>query len=110
MTKAFRRLPAIAFLIFLSSLTVVGAQPLKNTVTPDPKPYAVQTSGKQVTIKGSRNIKNIMVWTSTGDRVVEQKDLHTQNYSFTVPVSANYFFMMVGMSDGKIYTEKIGIR
>jgi len=109
MTQAIRRLLAILLL----SLSVYTARSQANAADPfkaEPKPYSIQTSGKQITVKSSQRIKHIMVWTPGGDRVVEQKDIDQNTFSFTVPVNASFFFLMVGLSNGKIYTEKIGVR
>lgn len=109
MLKALRRLMAFVSLLLL--VQAVNAQSdfgeAAKTVA---KPYSILTSGKQVTIKSSKSINHVMLWTSGGNRLVEQKEINNNSFSFTVPVSGNYFFLMVGLANGKIYTEKIGIR
>lgn len=74
------------------------------------KPYKVLTSGRQLTINSDKKIHHIMLWTTNGDRVVEQKNINETNYTIRVPINRNAFFIMVGMADGKVYTEKIGIQ
>ena len=109
MTSAIRRLLAIAFLtiLFISS----RAQPDSNLpAKKESKPYKLLTSGKQVTIKSTKDIKHVMLWTTGGNRVIEQKEINTGSYTFTIPISQKAFFLMIGLSDGKIYTEKIGVR
>jgi hypothetical protein len=51
-----------------------------------------------------------MLWTTGGNRVIEQKEINSISYTFTIPVNQKSFFLMVGLADGKVYTEKIGIR
>ena len=106
MMSAIRRLFATASLSVL--LLTTQAQP-----TGDPKankPYKVLTSGKQVTIKSIKNIQHVMLWTTGGDRVVEEKNINSSTFIINVPVSHKTFFLMVTLSDGKIYTEKIGVQ
>lgn len=109
MPPAIRRLLTIVSfsLLFICS----QAQPGSNLpVKKDSKPYKVLTSGKQITIKSTKDIMHVMLWTTGGNRVIEQKEINSSSYTFTIPVSQKAFFLMIGLSDGKIYTEKIGIR
>ena len=109
MSSAIRRLMAVAIL----SLFFFASQAQSDNDWPpkkDVKPYKVLTSGKQITIKSSKDIKHVMVWTSGGNRVIEQKEINTGSYTFTIPVNQKSFFLMIGLEDGKIYTEKIGIQ
>jgi hypothetical protein len=112
MLSVIRRLSAIVFLSLL--VTNIQAQPDsfpdKSKEDKTNKPYKVQTSGKQITINSTKTIKHVMLWTSRGNRVVEQKEINSGTCSFTVPVSDKFFFLMIGMVSGKIYTEKIGVR
>lgn len=75
-----------------------------------PKPYRVLTAGKQVTIKSTRAIKNIMVWTASGHRIVELHDLNLSNYSFNAVSKEKVFFIMIQYEGMKPYTEKIGVQ
>src|SRR5690349_19883623 len=102
-----RRLLAIAFLS-LSTITFSQAQISENS-NKEPRPYKVSNNGRQVTLKSSKNIQHVMLWTTDGHRVVEQKDVNSNSCSFTVPVSNKLFFLMVGFDNGKVYTEKIGL-
>jgi hypothetical protein len=109
MLKALRRLMAIISL----SLIIAAAQaqpPDAGFTKKEVKPFKVLTSGKQVTIKSSREINHVMLWTSGGNRLVEQKDIRDNNFSFTIPVNGSYFFLMIALANGKVYTEKIGLR
>jgi len=72
------------------------------------KPYKIFTSGKHITIKGSKEISHVMLWASGGNRVVEQKEINAPSFSFTIPINDKFFFLMVGFEDGKVYTQKLG--
>src|SRR4051812_17634296 len=74
------------------------------------KVYRIITSGKQLTVKSKQPIKNVMVWTTAGDRVVEQRGIHNNSCTVEVPTTQKNFFLMVGMEDGQVYTEKLGLR
>jgi hypothetical protein len=107
MLSAVRRLLAIVILSFsflASRAQPESIQPVKKEV----KPYKVLTSGKQITIRSTKNIQHVMLWTTGGHRVVEQREINSSSFAFTIPVNEKIFFLMVGMDGGKIYTEKIG--
>ena len=104
MQQSIRRLVAVATLSLL--FFVSQAQPEKQ----EAKPYKVLTSGKQITIKSSKDINHVMLWTIGGNRVIEQKEINKSSYSFTIPVNQKAFYLMIGLTSGKIYTEKIGLR
>ena len=112
MTTTFRQLMAIIAIATLS-LASLEAQPapvlVKETVKVA-KPYRILTSGKQVTIKSSKDIKSVMVWTADGHRVIEQKDINAPSFNFRINVNAKVFFMMVQLADGKTYSEKLGVQ
>ncbi len=111
MFAVYRRL-TLAIILFVSFLAL-KAQPQVNPAEEtkkETKPYMVFTAGKQITVKSTQAIKNIMLWTTSGDRVIEQREINNNSYSFEIPVNQKNFFLMVGLNDGKIYTEKIGIR
>lgn len=74
------------------------------------RPYRILTSGKQVTIKSSKTIKSVMVWTSGGNRVHEQKDINNALYNFRITVNEKIFFIRVQLTDGNTYSEKIGVQ
>ena len=107
--QSFRRLIAIVSLSFLFSAS--QAQPVNDlTIKKETKPYKLLTSGKQITIKSSKGIKHIMLWTISGNRVVEQRGIKNSYYTLTIPVNQKAFYLMIGLEGGKIYTEKIGIQ
>ena len=105
---AIRRLLAVTFLS--ASLSVSQAQSESTPVQKEVKPYKVLTSGKQLTIKSNKDIKHVMLWTTSGNRVIEQREINNSSFVINIPVNQKTFFLMVGLSDGKIYTEKIGLR
>ncbi len=109
MIESFRRLIAVVSLSFLFSAS--QAQPINElTVKKETKPYKVLTAGKQITIKSSKGIEHVMLWTISGNRVVEQRGINNSYYTFTIPVNQKAFYLMIGLNGGKIYTEKIGLR
>ena len=109
MVSSVRRLLAIAALSV--SFIVSQAQPAGNqSAKKELRPYKILSSGKQITIKSSRNIQHIMLWTNSGHRVVEQKEINSPSYAFIIPINDKIFFLMIGLEGGKIYTEKIGVQ
>jgi hypothetical protein len=96
----------LLLLLFISSLSLISfGQASKN----DPKPYKLLSSGRQITIKSSKNIRHVMLWTTGGNRVAEQKEINASQYVLDITVPQKTFFLMIAMSDGKVFTEKIGI-
>jgi len=87
-----------------------GIPPSSTETESNAKPYRILTSGKTVTIRSAKNIKSVMVWTSAGHRIIEEKNLNTGNYTFRVTVNEKLFFLMVQLIDGKTYSEKIGVQ
>lgn len=105
-----RRLMAIIAITLLSIIS--QAQPLNTSDNENErpnKPYKILTSGKQITVKSTKIIKSIMVWTASGHRIVEQKDVNAASFSFNVNVKEKVFFVMIGYEGLKPYTEKIGL-
>lgn len=86
--------------------TLLQAQPAGKK---EDRPYRVTTSGKQVTIKSTKDILGIMVWTSSGHRIVEQKDIHAASFTFSIGTSGRVFFLMLELKGNERFTEKIGI-
>ena len=74
------------------------------------RPFKVLASGKQITIKSSKNIKSILVWTASGHRIIEQKDVNANSFNFRISVNEKIFFVMLQLVDGKVYSEKIGLQ
>jgi hypothetical protein len=101
-------------IIIVSSLSVFSqAQPAPANETESTrtnKPYKILTSGKQITVKSVKEIKSIMVWTASGHRIVEQREINATSFSFDVNVSEKFFFLMIQYEGLKPFTEKIGIQ
>ena len=106
MSNAIRRVYGIIILSFI--VITLDAQPAEPE-NAGPKPYKILSAGKQLTIKATKNIKQVMLWTTTGNRLIEQRQINNSSYSFTVPLNHKAYYLMIGLHDGKIYTEKIGI-
>jgi hypothetical protein len=89
-----------------------GSDALKNneTATPEAKPYKVVTNGRRVTIQSKQNIKSVIVWTASGHRIVEQKALNANTFTFNITVKEKLFYIMLEMQNGKRHTEKIGVQ
>jgi len=73
------------------------------------KPFKILNNGKKITVQSSKNIKTILVWTSSGHRIIEQQDLNISNYSFDIPAKEKILFLRVELDNGKMYTQKIGV-
>lgn len=95
----------LAVILLGISFFSTQAQPAKK----ETKPYKVITSGRQLTIKCSKAINNVMVWTTDGNRVVEQKNINNNSFTIDIPVYRKAFYLMIGLVNGKIYTDKIGV-
>jgi hypothetical protein len=109
MMHQIRRLCAMVSLSLF--VLTAQAQPVTSELAKkNGKPYKILTSGRQITIKSSRDIKHVMLWTINGYRVVEQKEINNPLYVLNIPVNQKAFFLMIGLSNGKIYTEKIGLQ
>jgi hypothetical protein len=100
MVKHIRSIVAAALLSIL--LLTVQAQP----ATKETKPYKITGSGRQLFIKSNKTIQHVMVWTTDGNRVVEQKNINSNTITIDIPINRRTFFLMIGLADGKIYTEK----
>ena len=112
MMALLRQAMAIIAITFLSIFTQAQPSGIDSSVKEIEKlskPYSIQTSGKQVTIKSAKDIKSVIVWTSDGNRIVEQKDVNTNSYTFRITVREKIFFIRVQLADGKTYSEKIGV-
>ena len=104
--RRFAGILSLSLLFIISHAQTAHELPVKK----EPRPYQLLNNGKQLTLKSNKNIQNVMLWTSGGHRVVEQRDINATSYSFTIPVNEKLFFLMVGFAGGKVYTEKIGVR
>ena len=103
-------LAAIALSTFLKEAEAQPALATSVESAKPAKPYRILTSGKQITIKSTKDIKSVMVWSSGGNRILEQKEVNTSNYTFRISVNEKIFFIRLQLEDGKVYSEKIGVR
>ncbi len=110
----------VAIAILLSTVVSSQAQndsiPAKESVgviKKSKKPFRLLTYGRRITIQSienNNNIQQILVWTSNGNRIVEQHDLDVPEYDFTITVNEKIFFLLLEMKDGSMHTEKFGVR
>jgi hypothetical protein len=110
-----RKLAVIAFFtcIVTSSMAQDPGGPkskLPSAERSESKPFRILTNGKQITIQSSKNISKIIVWTSGGNRFVEQSNVEASSYNFTIPEKEKFVFMMLELQGGKRFTEKIGVQ
>jgi hypothetical protein len=104
------------FVFALFSVThFINGQPTEtpireSAVKPPVKPFKVLTNGKQITVQSKQNLKSLIVWTASGHRIVEEKDLQTTSYSFSVPAKEKVVYLMVVTAEGKKFTEKMGVK
>jgi hypothetical protein len=113
MLTVFRHILPLAAIILSTLIIEAEAQPAiaASTDSAKPaKPYRILTSGKQITIKSTKDIKSVMVWSSGGNRILEQKEVNAANYNFRISVNEKIFFIRLQLADGKVYSEKIGIQ
>ncbi|HMR93147.1 MAG TPA: hypothetical protein PKC69_12555 [Chitinophagaceae bacterium] len=103
--RGFFAIAIIAGLSFLAQ-----AQPEHKPGSEKPKPYRILTAGRQITVKTTQPIHNLMVWTAGGHRILEQKNIDAGNYVFRVDVKEKVFFVMIRLRDGKVFSEKIGVQ
>jgi hypothetical protein len=109
-----RKFTLVSIMICSSFLAMAQTGPsavyAKDKVEEKNKPLKILNVGKQVTVKSTMNIRTLMVWTSGGHRIVEERKLNTSSYSFRVQVNDKLFFLMVQLADGRTYSEKIGVQ
>ena len=108
-------LKAILVLSFISTTFLIYGQPkplrdVTENNSPATKPFKILTNGRQITLQSKQNIKSILVWTASGHRIVEQKEMNTSTHSFIIPSKENIVFFLVEFQDGKRYTEKLGLK
>jgi len=114
MMKPFIRKAILVFtLVSVTYLMHGQGKPLATVdenASPSAKPYKILTNGKQITIQLKQNLKSLIVWTASGHRIVEEKNLKTTSYSFTVPAKEKVFYMKIETAQGKRFTEKMGVK
>lgn len=82
----------------------------EKTTSVSAKPYKILTDGKQITIQSKLDIRSVLVWTSSGHRIVEQKEINAATYKFSFPAREKILFLMLETINGKRFTEKIGVQ
>lgn len=87
----------------------IGPTEKTSAVSPA-KPYRILTNGKQITIQSKMDIRSVLVWTSSGHRIVEQKEINAATYKFSFPAREKILFLMLETINGKRFTEKIGVQ
>jgi len=115
MYPIIRKLAVIAFFtcIVVSSMAQDPGAPKDKLSFPprtESKPFRILTNGKQITVQSNKSISKIIVWTSGGNRFVEQSNLDVSSYNFTIPAKEKFVFMMLELQGGKRFTEKIGVQ
>ena len=103
-------MPIVAIIL---STFVIEAQPALAAATEyakPAKPYRILTSGKQITIKSTKDIRSVMVWSSGGTRILEQKEVNANSYNFKITANEKILFIRLQLADGKVYSEKLGIQ
>jgi len=114
MYPVIRKLAVIAFFTcIVGSSMAQDPGPNNKLSSPEKtesKPFRILTNGKQITIQSNKTISKIIVWTSGGNRFVEQSNLEAASYNFTIPAKEKFVFMMLELQGGKRFTEKIGVQ
>lgn len=113
MRRSYHRLMAIVTLslIISTAASQTASNSFDDSFKKENKPFRILTYGKQVTVKSTKDIKTIMVWTATGHRIVEQTQVNASSYTFNVSGSRErIFFVMVQYEGQKPVTEKFGLQ
>lgn len=87
-----------------------NGKPAREIIPPVAKTFKVLTNGRQVTFQSKYVIKSLMMWTASGHRFVEEKNINQNNFTVNIFINEKIFFVMLEMADGKRFTEKIGIK
>jgi hypothetical protein len=114
MYPTFRKIAAIAAFTCIASFSL-AQDPVPKSKTPSAektagKPFRILTNGYRITIQSNKDINSIIVWTASGNRFIEQTNLETSSYNFTIPAKEKYVFVMLELRGGKRYTEKVGVQ
>lgn len=111
MHPGIRKIATIAILTCVVSFSMAqdpGPKSKSSQTKSESKPFRVLTNGRRITIQSNQDINRILAWTTTGHRIVEQTSFDSPAYSFTIPNTEKYVFVLVQLKNGKYYTEKIG--
>ena len=115
MYPIIRKFAVIAFFTCIAGFSMAQdpggpKDKLSSAERTESKPFRILTNGKQITIQSNKNISKIIVWTSGGNRFVEQSNVEASSYNFTIPAKEKFVFMMLELQGGKRFTEKIGVQ
>ena len=112
--QAIRSMTVAIMCLAISNFSFAQAASVKEpsiaTEKTEKRPFKIFTNGKKISIQSSKTIKTILVWTSSGNRIIEQQELNVSNYSFETPAKEKIFFLRLELDNGKVYTEKVGIQ
>jgi hypothetical protein len=97
-----------------TTITCMGQSASQEMVTDkkELRPFKVLTSGKQITIRSTKEIRSIMLWTASGHRILEEKEINVSTYNFRITnnIPDKIFFLMIQLQNGKVFTEKVGLQ
>lgn len=114
MYPVIRRMTVAALFTFVVSSSMAQDPGPKNKLPIEQKteikPFRILTNGKRITIQSDKDISRVIVWTSSGNRFVEQSNIEAPSYNFTIPSKERFVFIMLELQGGKRFTEKIGVR
>ena len=112
MQSVIRGLIALAICVNIAFIGQAQANSSEPSFAKKEIPYKILTSGRQITLKSTKDIKSVMVWTSSGHRILEQKEVNASSFTFNISSTINdkVFFVMIQLQNGKLYTEKIGVQ
>ena len=106
-----RRMAAAALFVCIVTASMAQDPSLNSksiSAKTESKPFRVLTNGRRITIESNQDINRIMAWTTTGHRIVEQTKFDNPSFTFTIPNTEKYIFVMIQLKNGKYYTEKVG--
>jgi len=112
MYPIIRKIATISAFVCLVNCSMAqdpGPKSKTSAAKAEAKPFRILTDGQRIIIQSKQDIQRIMAWTTSGHRIVEQINPNSP-YSFTVPNTEKYLFVMIQLKNGKYYTEKIGVQ
>src|SRR4051812_10939631 len=96
-TRLFTALLVVSLTVVSSNGQSASRPAASNDLRPESKPYKVLTSGNQVTIRCTKDIKTLMAWTPNGSRILE-KTVLAQLYSFRIPTQHKMVFLRIELA------------
>jgi len=112
MTRVFLKFICLffCFSFSLANLAQANEKPAREINPPVIKTFKVLTNGRQITFQSKFIIKSLMMWTASGHRFVEEKNINQNNFTVNISIKEKIFFVMLEMADGKRFTDKIAIK